>query len=326
MKRRQLASLAGMSAGALAWKAFAQGNLPLVALIVLGSEIQAADRVAALRAGLRQAGLVEGINYALAVRFGGGVVERLPGLIQELGALNPRVIVSAGVAPVVKKLLPDTPHVFTGIAVDPVKLGLVNSYAHPGGSTTGNVLTAGGDDNSMTRKRLELFRQLVPNFRRLGFLGTKTSIVAVEELDAMRSVAGRIGFELVHHPIQTIDDIEAAVAASSKDGVDALYLSGEPLLIANMARVVQTVAASEKPALATYTDWCRAGILMSYSADLPDGFRRAGIYAARILRGEKPGDLPVEQASKFTLVINTGTAKRFGITVPPTLLADEVIE
>jgi putative ABC transport system substrate-binding protein len=324
MKRRQFSMLAG--AGALAWPAFAQGALPLVALITPGSEIQAAERIVLLRAGLREAGLVEGVNYAFALRFAGGVRERLDGLILELGALKPRVIVSAGIGLVVKQLLPDTPHVFTAIAVDPVKLGLVNSYAHPGGNTTGNVLIAANADKSMTLKRIELFRQLQPNFRRLGFLGTNTVMLAVDELDALRSIARRFGFELVHHPMRTIDDIEPAVAASGQDGVDALYLSGEPLLIANMARVVQAVAASGKPAVATYPDFGRAGILMSYSADLADGFRRAGIYTARILRGEKPGDLPIEQASKFVLIVNAKTAKQLGIHVPPTLLADEVIE
>jgi putative tryptophan/tyrosine transport system substrate-binding protein len=270
--------------------------------------------------------LVEGANFILAARFAGGVRERLPGFILELGSLKPRVIVSAGISAVVKQLLPDTPHVFTGIGVDPVKLGLVDSYARPGGHTTGNVLIPAGADKSMTLKRIELFRQLQPNFRRLGFLGTGTTMLAVDELDALRSIAGGIGFEVVHHPMKTIDDIDTALAAGDKDGVDALYLSGEPLLITNLARVVQVVAASGKPAVATYPDFGRAGILMSYSADLLDGFRRAGIYVARILRGEDPANLPVEQASKFLLIVNAKAAKQLGIRVPPMLLADEVNE
>jgi putative tryptophan/tyrosine transport system substrate-binding protein len=151
-------------------------------------------------------------------------------------------------------------------------------------------------------------------------------VLAVDELDALRSIAGSAGFEVVHYPMKTIDDIDTALRAGAKDGVDALYLSGEPLLITNLGRVVQAVAASGKPAVATYPDFGRAGILMSYSADLLDGFRRAAIYVARILRGENPGNLPVEQASKFLLIVNAKAAKQLGIRVPPTLLADEVIE
>ncbi len=121
---------------------------------------------------------------------------------------------------------------------------------------------------------------------------------------------------------------EGAVTAAIKDGVDALYVSGEPLRYNNMARVLAQVAASGKPTLGTYPEWGRAGLLMSYSADLIDDFRRAGIYAAKIISGEKPGDLPIEQASKFILVFNLKTAKSLGISAPDRLLtvADEVIE
>jgi len=130
----------------------------------------------------------------------------------------------------------------------------------------------------------------------------------------------------VHYPVQTIDDIEAAVTATTQDGVDALYVSGEPLLIANLARTAKAIEVSGKAAVGPYPDFARAGLLMSYGTDVNDGFRRAGIYAGRILRGEKPGDLPIEQESKFVLVVNSGTAKRLGIDVPTTFLADEVIE
>ena len=315
-----------MSVTIQAWPAFAQRELPLVAVVFPGSTTQGSTRIDALRTGLREAGLVEGIDYTLALRFGDGAYDRLPGLISELGGLKPRVIVSAGVAPLVKKLLPETPHVFTAIAADPIKIGLVDNYARPGGNVTGNVMTRGGEDGSMTQKRIEFFRQLVPNFKRLGFLGSKTGQLALAELDALQGITGRLGFELVHYPVQTIDDIEAAVSATTQDGVDALYVSGEPLLIANLARTAKAIEVSGKAAVGPYPDFARAGLLMTYGTDVVDGFRRAGIYVGRILRGEKPGDLPIDQESKFVLVVNTGTAKRLGITVPPTFLADEVVE
>jgi putative ABC transport system substrate-binding protein len=218
--------------------------------------------------------------------------------------------------------------VFCSYAADPIKAGYAQSYVHPGGNTTGNVMNAVGGEEALTQKRMGLFRELVPDLKRLGFIGTATSILAVAELNALRSMAGHFGFEILHHPILGLDDIAIAVALSKRDDAGALYVSGEPLLFNNMARVLPFVMASGKPTVGTYPEWGRAGLLMSYSADLLDDFRRAGIYAAKILGGEKPGDLPIEQASKFVLVVNTRTARQLGISVPPTLLtlADDVIE
>jgi putative ABC transport system substrate-binding protein len=261
----------------------------------------------------------------LAVRFADGVFNRLPALVHELAALKPSVIVSVGIAPVVLKYAPDLPHVFTAIADDPIRLGLAESYARPGGNTTGNVMTALGSEESMTQKRIGLFRELVPHLKRLGFIGTGTNFPLME-LGALRGVASHFGFELVHHVIQGVDDIERAVASTVSDGVDALYVSGEPHMYTQIARVAPLVTASGKPTVGTYPDWGRAGLLMSYSSDLYDGFRRAGLYVARILRGEKAGDIPIDQASKFVLVLNARTARQLGVRVPPTFLADEVIE
>jgi putative ABC transport system substrate-binding protein len=281
----------------------------------------------AIRKGLQEAGLAEGISYAFALRFADGVFDRLPGLALELAALKPRVIIaSAAAATAVHKAVPDLPMIFTSYAGDPIKAGFAQTFARPGGNTTGNVMNAVGGEETLTQKRMGLFKELVPALKRLGFIGTATSLLAVAELNALRSVAGHFGFETTHHPIQAVDDIEGAIAASNKDGVDALYVSGEPLLYNNMARALPLIMASRKPTVGTYPDWGRAGLLMSYSADLLDDFRRAGLYAAKILGGAKPGDLPIEQASKFILVVNAGTAKQLGIAVPPTLLADEMIE
>jgi len=307
--------------------ALAQKDLPLVAVLVPGTAKLANDRIAAIRQGLQEAGLAEGVNYAFAVRFADGVFDRLPALALELAALKPRLIVaSAAAAAAVHKVAPDVPMVFTSYAADPIKAGFAQSYVRPGGNTTGNVMNAVGGEQALTQKRMGLFKELVPDLKRLGFIGTAMSILAAAELNALRSVAGHFGFEIVHHPIQELDDIESAVAASNSDGVGALYVSGEPLLYNNMARVLPLVMASGKPTVGTYPEWGRAGLLMSYSADLLDDFRRAGIYAAKILGGETPGNLPIEQASKFILVVNGRTAKQLGIKVPPTFLADELIE
>jgi len=263
------------------------------------------------------------------LRYADGVFDRLPGLALELAALKPRVIVaSAAAATSVHKTVPDFPLVFTSYAADPIKAGFAESYVRPGGNTTGNVMNAVGGEEALTQKRMGLFKELVPDLKRLGIIGTATSILALAELNALRSVAGHFGFEIVHHAIEGLDDIESAVASSNRDGVGAFYVSGEPLLYNNMARVLPSVMASGKPTVGSYPEWGRAGLLMSYSADLLDDFRRAGIYAAKILGGEKPGDLPIEQASKFILVLNLKTAKTLGVAAPDRLLtvADEVIE
>jgi putative ABC transport system substrate-binding protein len=329
MTRRKFLKLSGIVTVAFPWPAFAQKDLPLVAVLVPGTADLARSRVDVIRKGMQEASLTEGVNYAFALRFADGVFDRLPGLALELAALKPRVIIaSAAAAVAVHKAVPDLPLVFTSYAADPIKAGFAESYVHPGGNTTGNVMNAVGGEEALTQKRMGLFKELVPGLKRIGFIATATSILAIAELNALRSVAGHFGFEIVHHAIQGLDDIESAVASSKSDGVDALYISGEPLLYNNMAKVLPFVMASGKPMVGTYPDWGRAGLLMSYSADLLDDFRRAGIYAAKILGREKPGDLPIEQASKFTLIVNARTGKQLGINVPPTLLtlADEVIE
>ena len=217
--------------------------------------------------------------------------------------------------------------------MDPVALGWVQSYVHPGGMITGSVMNAVGGEETVTQKRIGLFKQLVPGMTRLGMIApvpgqNRPATLAMKEKEALQKVAAQLGFEFVLYGLNTLDDLESAFAAGLRDDVSAFYISGEPLLSANLARVMSFVAASRKPAVGPYPDWGRAGLLMSYATDPADGVRKAGVYAAKILKGAKPGDLPIEQAEKFTLVINQKTAKALGITVPPTLLAlaDEVIE
>ena len=189
-------------------------------------------------------------------------------------------------------------------------------------------MNAVGGEETMTQKRIGLFKQLVPNLTRLGVIASDVGITYLKEGDALRKVATELGFELLHYDIKTLDDLEGAFAAGRRDDVNAFYISGEPLLFANLSRVMSFVTASRKPSVGPYPDWGRAGLLMSYSTDPLDGFRHAGAYAAKILNGAKPGDLPIEQAGKFIFVINLKTAKALGITVPANLLAlaDELIE
>jgi putative ABC transport system substrate-binding protein len=217
--------------------------------------------------------------------------------------------------------------VFTGVAIDPIANGLAQSYVRPGGMATGNVTNAIGGEEALTEKRMGFFKELVPSLSPLGMIGPQGSVSTAEQT-ALRNLSNHLGFEFTNYVIQTIDDLETAFAAGRRDGMNAFYISGEPLLLTNISRVMPFVAASGKPALGAYPEWGRAGLLMSYSSDLSDGFRRAGNYVTKILGGTSPGDLPIEQASKFTFVINLKTAKALNIAVSPNLLslADEVIE
>jgi putative ABC transport system substrate-binding protein len=331
MRRRDFMTLVGGAAAAWPLAALAEthAGLPLLAVLFPGTEVFNRERIAALRAGLKEAGLVEGNQYALQVRFGDGDFSRLPQLAQELSALQPRVFVAtANAVGVVRHVAPETPLVFTAFAADPVGLGLVQSYTRPGGIITGNVMNAVGGEQSLTEKRIGFFKEMVPNLTRLGMIGVAKGLLSVVEEKALRSAAAHFGFEFENYAIRSSDDLDAAFASGLRDGVGAFYISGEPLLFSNLEKIMALVTASGKPGVGAYPEWGRAGLLMSYSSDLSDGMRHAGIYAAKIIQGTKPGDLPIEQASKFTLVVNAKTANRLGITVPPTLLtlADEVVE
>jgi putative tryptophan/tyrosine transport system substrate-binding protein len=337
MRRREFITL---FAGAAAWpmRALAEGTtkLPLVAVLYPGPERLFTPRWAAVRDGLKDEGLVEGSHYVVETRLANGDPALLPQLARELDALKPQVFVAAANAvEAVHKLSPDTPLVFTGVAADPIAYGLIQSYTKPGGTATGNVMNAIGGEESLTAKRFGFFRELVPGIKRLGMIGAVVPDpiagprgLSRQEEAALRRLSAELGFGFEFYEIKTLDDLESIFSKALGDGVTALYISGHPLLFVNISRVMPHVLAAGKPTLGTYPEWGRAGLLLTYSQDPLDGYRRAGAYAARIIKGAKPADLPVEQASKFKLVINLKTAKQLGITVPSNLLtlADELIE
>jgi putative tryptophan/tyrosine transport system substrate-binding protein len=331
MRRRGfLGALAG-AAVAAPWVALAQkgADLPLIAMLVPGNAELARQRVEVVRTGIKEAGLIEGTHYIMAMRYADGDFARLPQLARELDTLKPRVFVAGGAAVrTIHEELPNAPLVFTSFAADPIAFGLAQSYTHPGGNSTGNVMNAVGGEESLTEKRFGFFKELVPNLTRLGMIGTAAGLLSAAEQSALRTVAPKFGFEFVPYLVKVLDEVEGAFSAGQRDGVSAFYISGDSIFYNNMSRIIPLAAATTKPTVGTYPEWARAGLLMAYSADVLDDFRRAGIYAARIVQGAKPGDLPIEQASKFVLAVNIKTAKQLGIGVPQTLLtlAGEVIE
>ena len=337
MRRRAFLQASGSAVITWPMRAWAQKDmkLPLVAVLFPGTEELFKPRMAAVRGGLKDEGLVEGRDYVLETRVASGDFSQLPRLAQELDALLPKVFVAAATAAgVVHSVLPDRQLVFTAMAVDPVAVGLAESYRRPGGTATGNVMNAVGGEESLTAKRLGFFKDLVPNIERLGMIGVVwdpqalQGVLSHQEETALQEVSTQLGFRFENYAIKTPDDLERVFAKASSDGVSALYISGDPLLTSNMSRVMPHILAAGKPTLGAYPEWGRAGLLLTYSTDALDGYRRAGVYAAKIVRGAKPGDLPIEQASKFWLVVNLKTARQLGISVPPNLLtlADEVIE
>jgi ABC-type uncharacterized transport system substrate-binding protein len=337
MRRRAFLQASGSAVITWPMRALAQKDtkLPVVAVLFPGTEELLKPRMAAVRGGLKDEGLVEGQDYVLETRVASGDFSQLPRLAQEMGALLPKVFVAAATAAgVVHSVLPDRPLVFTGMAVDPVAVGLAESYRRPGGTATGNVMNAVGGEESLTAKRLGLFKDLVPNIEQLGMIGVVwdahalQGVLSHQEETALREVSIQLGFRFENYAIKTPDDLERVFAKALSDGVDALYISGDPMLTVNMSRVMPHILAARKPTLGVYPEWGQAGLLLTYSTDALDGYRRAGVYAAKIVRGVKPGDLPIEQASKFWLVVNLKTARQLGITVPRHLLtlADELIE
>jgi putative ABC transport system substrate-binding protein len=335
VRRRDFIGLAGAAALGVPRAADAQTKtaVPLVGLMLpmKSDTFFAQERITGVRKGLHEESFIEGANYSLAMRFAEGDIDRYPQLARELAGLNARVIVVAGSLygmSAFRRDFPEMPMVCTAIAADLVATGDVQSYVRPGGMLTGNVMNAVGGEETMTQKRIGFFKEIVPGLTRLGMIAPANGVLAKNEKDALQKVAAQLNFEFIQYDLNSLDDLEGAFASGLRADVNAFYISGEPLMFANLPRVLKVVAASGKPCVGPYPEWGRAGLLMSYSTDPIDGYRRAGAYAAKILKGAKPGDLPLEQASKFTLVINQKTAKALGIVVPPTLLAlaDEVIE
>jgi putative ABC transport system substrate-binding protein len=322
MRRRQFIGFLGGTVIVWPCRSLTQNDLdlPLVAVLVAATEEMAQDRIGALRTGLREEGFVEGKHHALAVRYGEGDPRRFPQLVKDLDVQKPRVFVAtANVVKVVHDLLPNTPTVFTALAADPIQLGYARSYSKPGGMMTGNIMNAIGGEESLIEKRIGFLKELVPNLARLGLIAPETGQIPSLEKNALQRASVHFGFEFKHYAIKSIADLESAFPAGLSDNVSAFYVSGDAFLTANISKVMPQVVSAGRPTIGAYPEWGRAGLLMAYSTDFLDGYRRAGIYVAKIIQGARPGDLPIEQESKFTLVLNLKTAKQLGINVPSTL-------
>jgi putative ABC transport system substrate-binding protein len=282
------------------------------------------QRIAAFLKRLRELGWIEGRTIAIEYRWAEGRNDRAAEFAAEFVQLKVDLIVTYGTPAVVavKQATSDIPVVFA-VAGDPVGNNLITSLARPGGNLTG----LSNQKLDLADKRLELLRDIVPGFRRLAIMANIGTITAELEMREVQATARNLGHEVATFEIRRAEDI-ALVFDALKGRADVLYVCGDPLVDTNRVRIITMALGVRLPTMSDFAEYVEAGGLMSYGPNFPDLFRRAAVYVDKILRGAKPGDLPVEQPTKFDLVINLTTAKVLGLTVPPTLLAraDVVIE
>jgi putative ABC transport system substrate-binding protein len=325
MKRREFIALIG---GATAWPlaARAQG-LPVIGYIDSRSSDGMTNRLAVFHQGLREAGFAEGENVAVEYRWGENRVERLPELVTDLVRRRPAVIVTTGgpsAALAAKAATTTIPIVFL-VGEDPTRLGLVSSLARPDGNLTGINLLA----NELEAKRLELLHQLVPRLVRIAVLVNRADARNTDNtLREVGAAARAIGLQTDVHGASTPAEIDQAFSAMGRERPDALLVAAAAFLNARRVQLAQLAAFHRLPATYAFREAAEVGGLMSYGPSITDAYRQWGVYAGRILKGAKPGDLPVMQATKFELVVNMATARMLGLSVPAALLAtaDEVIE
>jgi putative tryptophan/tyrosine transport system substrate-binding protein len=327
MKRREFISLLGGAAAAWPLVARAQqaGKLPTIGYSGGGTPLTESQRVAAFVQRLRELGWTEGRNVAIEYRWSEGRNDRVAEIAVELVRIKVDVIVTTGTpaALAAKQATSVIPVVITGVA-DPVGSGLVASLARPGGNITGLSI----QQADLAGKRLELLREVIPALRRLAILANVGNPNAVPEMGEVRAAARTLGLEVAVFEIRRTEDIAPAFEALIKDRSEALYVVGDSLLTTNRIRLNTVALGARLPTSYANRESVEVGGLMSYGPNFPDLFRRAAEYVDKILRGAKPADIPVEQPTKFDLVVNLVTAKALGLTVPPSLIAraDEVIE
>ena len=301
-------------------------KVPLIGYLSMRDPAGESSRYETIRLALRERGYIEGQNIATEYRYAEGKLDRAPELAAELARLKVDIIVAAGDPGVraAKNVTTTIPIVMTGQGSDPVEAGFVESLARPGANVTG--LT------NLTRelggKRLELFKEAVPKLARVAVLYASGSSSSVHELKEVLPAAARaLGLTLRSWEVRDADGLDRVFAALNKDRPDGLYVLASTLMYVNEKRTVGFALKNRLPSMYNRREAVDAGGLMSYGADLTDSYRRVAYYVDRILKGAKPSDLPVEQPTKFELVINLKTAKQIGLTIPPNVLAraDRVI-
>jgi putative ABC transport system substrate-binding protein len=325
MRRRQFIALLGGTT--LAWPLTARaqqtGKLPTIGFLGTTTASAWGPWTAAFVQRLHELGWIEGRTVAIEYRWAEARSEHLAEIAAEFVRLKVDVILTGGnAAAAAKQATSVVPIVF--VLGDPVGIGLIASLARPGGNITG--LTNQAPD--LAGKKVELFRELLPSLHRLAIMANVDYQFAVLEMGEIQAAAGTLVVDVARLDIRRAEDIAPAFEEALKGRADALYVVGDALTATNRVRINTLALGARLPTMHGFREFVEAGSLMSYGPNFPDLFRRAAEYVDKILRGAKPADIPVEQPTKFDLIINLTTAKALGLTIPPTLLAlaDEVIE
>jgi putative ABC transport system substrate-binding protein len=323
-RRELIAALGGAAAG---WPLSARAQqpaMPVIGFLGPASPGPYAPYVASFRQGLREGGYVEGQNVAIDYRWAENQNDRLPALAAELVRRQVSVIVTLATGAMAAKAATTTIPVVFLLGEDPVRLGLVASLARPGGNMTGLNLFSG----EMSAKRMEILREILPGATRVAVLVNPTGPNAETTLRDVPPAASTIGLDVRIFKANTSREISAAFEILARERPDALLVDLDPFLTSRRVQLVTLAARHAIPAAYAVREFAEIGGLMSYGSSLTDSYRQLGVYTARVLKGTKPAELPVAQASKFELIINAETARILGLALPPMLLAraDEVIE
>jgi putative tryptophan/tyrosine transport system substrate-binding protein len=323
VNRREFITVLGGAAVAWPLAARAQQKLPTVGFFGTTTASAWGPWTAAFVQRLRELGWIEGRNLTIEYRWADARSERFAEIAAEFVRLKVDVIVTGGNAAVAAKQASSAVPIVFALVDDPIGMGLIANLSRPGGNVTGLAVQA----TDLAGKRLALLREVVPGLRRLAIMVNVDYPSAVLEMGEIQTAAGMLGLEVAPLEIRRAEDIAPAFEAL-KGRAEALYVIGDALVMTHRVRINTLALAARLPTSFNYREYVEAGGLMSYGANLSDLFRRAAEYVDKILRGAKPGDLPVEQPTRFNLIINLTTAKALGLDVPPTLLAraDEVIE
>ncbi len=329
MERRTFLGVitSGLLAAPLAAEAQQAASLPRIGFLAPASlsDPRVPPYIRAFQEGLRELGYVEGRNIAIEFRWAEGQYERLPGLAAELVRLNVNIIVAAGPNAIqaAKQATATIPIVMAAVG-DPVGTGFVASLARPGGNITGvsNMLP------DLVGKQLELLKEVLPTVSRVALLGNPANPANASLERQAQDAARTLGVRLQPLWARDLREIDSAFTATKMERADALIVLTDTMLINHRARVIDHAGQRRLPAVFGVSQFVEAGGLLAYGPSFADGYRRAAPYVARILKGAKPADLPIEQPRKFELVINLKTAKALGLKIPPSLLqrADQVIE
>jgi putative ABC transport system substrate-binding protein len=326
MRRREFITLLGGAAAAWPLAAGAQQLSPaLIGFLNAGAATTLKREIDAFRDGLRNLGHIEGHNVRFEYRFADGYLDRLPALAAELIRLNPNVVVSSPVPAnlAIAKATSTIPIVMASGA-DPVGFGLVKSLSHPGGNITGLTNFA----EELASKQIDLMRELLPGLARLAALVNVANPLHVPQWRETQAAAAQAAIALVPFELRSADQLEEAFARFARERADALLVPPDVTFTTHRRRIAHLALDARLPTIFFVRQSAEDGGLMSYGPNPVENYRRAATYVDKILKGEKPQDLPIERPTKFELVINLKTAKALGLTVPPTLIAraDEVIE